>query len=188
MTATPGLVAALLGFLGLAVAGPSRAQRSPNLVRWQRVRVTAPAAGLVRNVFGMEDVTRDSVILVREPSPGRFDTVRLARRQIEVFEVSRHRGSHALAGALVGAAAGVVWGASWATHTSNPASSTAFEGTWGDNTGGILVRVLAGGLAGAVVGGLFKTETWVALRPRELRMEVTSLPVGRLRLGGRLTL
>lgn len=180
------LLAAALGMSAWGGFHPLSGQQSPSLARWQRVRVTAPAAGLVRNVFGLESVTADSVILVRQPSPGQLDTVRLPRNALQRFEVSRHRGSLALPGFGIGLGVGAVVAAQWAKKTPNP-SGNSF-GPQVDNVGGILLRVIAGGLAGAIVGGSIHTEHWATVPVGELRMSLTTWPAGHLELGAALTL
>jgi hypothetical protein len=172
----------VLATLGLSLPIPLTAQEPPSLVPWQRVRVTAPAAGLVRNVFAILSVTTDSVILVRQLSPARLDTVRLPRTALQTLEVSLHRGSYALAGLGVGLAVGGVVAARWATKTANPSTGPTF-GPELDNVPGILVIVGVAGLAGAIGGGLIHTEKWSAVPLDRLRLGPPPLTAGRLGFG-----
>jgi hypothetical protein len=105
---------------------------------------------------------------------------------LQTLEVSKRRGSLALPGFFVGLGVGAVWAAHWATHTSNP--FTPFEGTYGDNAGGILLRVGAGGLAGAIAGSLIHFEKWTAVPLGELRIDLRPRPGSQLGFGALLTL
>ncbi len=171
-------IAAVLALSASAGWHATPAQQAPALVEWQRVRVTATAAGLSNSVFALRSVTPDSVVLIRQPSPGRLDTVRLARGAVQTLEVSKGHRSLALVGLILGAGVGVAWGAQWATHASNPGMLSQM-----DNAPGILLRVGIAAFAGALGGGLVRHERWVAVPLEAVRIVCVPGRGGAVRVG-----
>jgi hypothetical protein len=184
MIGTPvRLLTAVLCLEAFATVQPLSAQQAPTVRRTQRVRVSAPAAGLARNVFWMEALSADSVILFRQRYPGPLDTVHVSRAALKTFEVSKHQGSLAWPGFGIGVVVGVFVAIDWADRTSNHSTNGSLSVPGIDNAPGISMRVVGCGLAGAFLGALIHTEQWVTVPLGELRMGLTSLPAGRLGLG-----
>ncbi len=146
------------------------AQEPPALAPRQRVRVTAPAAGLVRNIFAILSSSADSLIFVRQTSQAGLDTIRLPRAAVRTLEVSVHRGSYALVGLGLGLATGVVVAATWATN--NDVGGGNFGPNF-DNAPAIIGIVGAGAIAGAVGGGRIRTEKWRAVPADRVRVATT---------------
>ena len=195
--------------------GPLSAQQPPSLAPGQRVRVTAPAAGLVRKVGTLGVVTADSlVLLVLRPGvstgAASVDTVRksVPRTGVQTLEVSRGGAGR---GWLHGAELGFLLGAGvgfFIPHTGGkflekPTAPPADDfladlvfggGGAGGFGGGILHERLifallggvAGGTLGAIIGHGTDTERWERVPLDRLRVGMTPLPAGRLGLGASL--
>jgi hypothetical protein len=192
MISIRGVIAIVLGLNAVAAFRPLSAQQPPSLAWGQRVRVTAPAAGLIQAVGTLEAVTADSVVLgLERPDPfagtGFERTVRTAvpRTALQTLEVSRGRHSYYKwaglgIGLAVGAAVGGILGP--LLHDSNAGMGPQI----GSGMVFVMSLVTFGGV-GAGVGGRTGHETWAAVPLDRLHVGMTPLPAGRLGLGASLT-
>lgn len=200
-TAAPLLVALTM----FALAGPSKAQDSVLAVSsGQRVRVTAPAAGLDRTIAQVESLSTDRITLLTDarPSdrarpaaagPGR---ITLPLDSVVSLEISRgtHRRAHkgSVTGGIALGALGLIWGASGGLNGTLYTCGGAISPDCGYGqllgaAGGALGGALLGGLAGGVIGWLSPAETWEPVPTRHVRVTLLPLPSHRLGFGATLS-
>ena len=163
----------------ILLLGPLLAQQPPSLAAGRRVRVTAPAAGIAREVGTLEAVTPDSVVWVRVVEQRLFylvqlDTLRRAvpRAALQSLEVSVAKKGHALIGLGIGMAAGAALGG-----LGYAASSSRYGA-------GIFIPLLSavGGAIGAAIGAAH-TDVWRAVPLDRLHTGATPPPFNRLGFG-----
>lgn len=134
-----------------------------NLDTGTRMRATLAGAdeGVVGSLFAVDGST---LTLVSEY----HRTVELPRDMIAKLEVSDGKKGHALVGLLSGVALGAVLGA-----VEKVDQNCIGEGcfTKGENIG---YGALGGGVVGALVGALIKTDRWVEVPRGRIRVEVKS--------------
>jgi hypothetical protein len=183
-------IATILGLAVFAAFPPLSAQQPPSLAPGQRVRVTAPAAGLVREVGTLDAVSADSVVLLQERH--RYDkrwsivTVRTAvpRTALQALEISVGRRTYVKwAGLGIGLAVGAAVGGMLGNlvHDSN----SGFGPQIGSGVVFVMSFVTFGGI-GAAVGASIGRDIWAAVPLDGLRVGMTPLPAGRLGLGASL--
>ena len=187
-------VSVVLAALAAGRVAPAAAQGASDPVPGQRVRVTTPAGG--RRIVGRLLERSDGELVVQvDTSQVRHIDARDVRR----LEVSLGRRSMAGVGASVGAAVGAVAGTVYGLHTST--ADTCHPGGWLDPfgcagdagfrvaeaIGHVVVSGFAGGVAGALLGGVIglsaRHEAWRDAPPGRVRPQVLNLPGGRIGLG-----
>jgi len=179
----------------IVVVPPVVGAPGPEAAVWltpgERIRVTAPSAGIIHQTATLMRMSGDSIVL-RGLGARRGDTLavpdsgRLALPlgRVTSFEISlgveSHRRGGVLLGALIGAVAGYVLGGSGGcdvdvgSHVQHLPCAVLGTG------GGALI----GAAAGAVVGGALHSERWEQVPLNQLRRaRVTSLPGGRALTG-----
>ena len=183
-----GLIAAVLGLGVLAAFQPLSAQQPPPLRPGQRVRVTAPSAGLHRTVGVVEAVRGREIVLEPDSPPPAWSRsgyqadsldVAVSLDSVRTLDVSVGTHGHASAGVLIGAA--IV--------------GTGF-GFWAGSCQGFLcispgavaaAGALLGGLVGAVVGSSIVTDDWASVPVSSAQVGLIVTRGGRLGLGASLT-
>lgn len=215
MNRTPGLVPVLLA-VSVAAAGcmpvligtrepfdstgivvpPVVGAPSPESAVWltagQRVRVTAPSAGIIHQTATLVGMSGDSIVLgalgaKRGDAPALSDRSRRAvpLGSVTSLEISRgtgsNRGGGAIVGALVGAVGGGVLGGSGGCDLEIGLRMQHFSCTVLGAVGGAVV----GAGVGALVGGALHSERWEQVPLDQLRrVRVSSVPGGRVRRYG----
>lgn len=181
-------IAAVLGLSVFAAFTTLSAQPPPSLAPGQRVRVTAPSAGLDRTVGTVWAVRGREIVLEPDsPRPAwsrsgyRADSLDVAvwLDSVRSLEVSVGRHGHFWAGAGIGAAiAGTGFG--------------FLAGSGGIGTPDVNPAVVAGAVLGGVVGGIFGasvvTDDWANVPLSGARIGVIVAPGRRLGLGASLAL
>jgi hypothetical protein len=174
MCSTP--LPALLVLATLA-AGLAHAQR---LQPGQRVRVTAPALGIVRHPAHFQALRNDSLVVVVDAGSQTLPVSSITR-----LEVARtphgHPWTGAAVGAGVGALTGVVVGLSVGEEqcTASCGSLFCFCITKGQAAAGLgFGGALGGAFIGMIVGALIKTDGWADIPPDQLRLIVVSRAAG----------
>lgn len=128
------------------------AQAPQPIAAGTRVRVTAPAAGLVRVAGRVESLSRDSLVLVPDSAIG---SVRLATSALSSLEVSRGRRRHIAAGVALGYA--LMFGLGLAGH---PGMDHTDAAPFAEAIGYGIVYGTPVALAGGIIGGSIRTERW----------------------------
>jgi len=167
---------------------PLVAQQPPSLAAGQRVRITAPPAGILRDTGTLRALTADSVVWLRaipRRLVGRLavDTVRtaVARSALRKIEVATSRRGHAGVGFLIGLGVGLTVGEIQASRNEcliyicKPGAVVA-QGA------------IVGGLLGAIVGAMIRTQTWADVPLDGLGVVVAPVSFNRLGLGAQLAL
>ena len=176
-------------------AGSLLAQGAPALTPGQRVRVTAPAAGLDRTVGTIRAVRGRVIVLEPEwarparSRPGRpADSlgVQVSLDSVRSLEVSLGTRSHFWSGAGTGAVVGgvglaIVGAASASTCQGFICFSPAAVAGAGLVAGGLI-----GGLLGGIIGAAIITDRWVNVPLGGDRLSLRVAPGGRLGLGASL--
>jgi len=181
----------------LVVVPPVVGAPNPESIVWltpgQRVRVTAPSAGIINQTGTLVGMAGDSIVL-RGLGVKRSDSATVpdsSRRAVPLgsvtrFEISRgtesNRKGAALVGALIGAVGGGVLGGSGGCDLEIGFRVQHFSCAVLGAIGGAVV----GGAAGAVVGGFLHSEHWEQVpldQLQRVRVRIASPPRGRLGLG-----
>jgi hypothetical protein len=194
----------LVALAALGGPGALPAQEPAGLERGDRVRVTAPQAGLVRAEASFEALSADSLVLAgvqlragTAAAPQAFPRLAVARDQVGDLELRvatrRHTRAGARVGVVVGGLAGVAYGLStpvrchWAADWLFSLSTVQCVGAVGGTTSWVLVHALLGGGSGALLGGaigwLTRTDSWRKVPLQRMRPIVDLLPNDRLGLG-----
>ena len=153
----------------LAAAAPPAAPDRFDLPRGLRVRVGSTEGPVAGNVHGS-----DADALLIADGAGRI--VRVPRAAVTRLEIYSGRKDHLVRGAVIGAAAGIAFGLV-ATRSSAPDPSCGCEEDWSPLATMLLATM--GGSAGAVVGNVVNTDTWMAIPPERLR---PAQPKGAVRI------
>jgi len=137
------------------------AQPAEPVAAGARIRVTAPAVGLVRVPGRLEAFDGDSLVLVPDSAIG---AVHLALAGVRVFEVSRGRRRHIAAGVALGYA--LMFGLGLAGH---PGMEHTDAGPFAEAIGYGLRYGTPVAILGGILGASIRTERWepVQLRVRE---------------------
>lgn len=183
MSRARGRWIAAVGGLTILAALPLSAQQPPSLAPGQRVRVTAPSAGLDQMV-GTVVAVREREIVLRPDSlaPGADTTTSVSLYRIRTLEVSRGMHRHLLpavgAGAGIGALLFGVWGYSLAQDCNRK-----FECDLNTTQAGAIGAAL-GVLFGGVIGGGVapRRESWATMPLRGQRVGLIVTPSGRVGL------
>jgi hypothetical protein len=193
MRALRPVVAALMT---LAALGRASGQDLPRLVLGQRVRVTAPAAGLRKQTGVLLALTPDTLVVgalgdqvVVGVAP--FDTMgtKVPLAMVHVLEVSAGRAGHPWIGAAVGGVAGAAVGAiaGWAAGDDPPNDQLLCDlflpcppsRSAGEKAAlGAAIGLGAGALLGRFVGQLLRTEAWAKVPLERIRLVVRPAPGG----------
>jgi len=164
----------LLVALATLAAAPAHAQR---LQSGQRVRVTAPALGMVRQPAHYQALRDDSLVVVVDAGFRSLPMSSITRLEI-AGKPHRHPWTGAAVGAGLGGVTGVVVGLSVGEESCHGTSSF-FCLTKGQMAAGLGVGgALGGALIGAVVGALIKSDSWADIPPDQLPLIVVSRPDG----------
>ena len=185
-----GLVAVVLGLEAFAALQPLSAQRPPYLAPGQRVRVTAPSAGLTGAIATVEALSAHDITLRRERlGHAGTDTLQMVPLDlVSLLQVNRRHG-HAGIGALIGFGVGAIGGVIEVAR-ENAQSSTNFL-RFSPLVGALFG--LPGAGIGALVGALVRTDEWRPVDLQRLRIGLGPLsaqswppmPLGqRLRVTG----
>jgi len=164
-----GLIAVVLGLEVFAALEPLSAQQSPYPTPGQRVRVTAPSAGLTRAIVTLEALSAHDITLRRErvgsEGTGALQVVPLD--SVSSLQVS-HRHGHAGTGALIGFGLGAIGGVIEVAreNAQNSSNFLRFSPLVGALFG------LPGAGIGAIVGVLARTEEWVPVDLQALRIRL----------------
>jgi hypothetical protein len=167
------LTLGVVSLLAVARPLPTSAQ-APPIEPATRVRVTISDHG-IRHVGALRAVDGDTLVL---------DTLRLARTAITRLEVSRGRKGHAVLGAVIGAVTlgvvGAVGGAAYSQIPDYPDDVTETAALGGG------AGLVLGGLIGAGVGALIKSDRWEEASFDQLHVSFMRWPGGPLGLSLRL--
>ena len=200
-TIRAGFVAALLGCAAVVAYEPLSAQLPPQLVLGARLRVTTSAPGARPSEGALLALSESTLVVgVDSAHASRFEAARI--RRIEVWEGRR---SYSRVGATAFGVAGALAGAleGWAT---GPRCSRGHDsGFWpfidsfgrigciGTTMGAVgwtALTTVAGGMAGALLGGtlgsLVHEDKWRSLPLDRLRVEIAPQPGGQVALGASL--
>jgi len=167
-----GLTAAVLGLGAFAVLPPLSAQRSPHLTPGQRVRVTAPTAGLTGAMATVEALSVHDITLRREQlGHGETDTLQMVPLDSVLFLQVSHRHGHAGIGALIGLGVGAIGGMIEVARENAHARTNFLRFS---PIVGALFGIPGAGI-GALVGVLVRTEEWVPVDLHRLRIGLLPL-------------
>jgi hypothetical protein len=181
--------------LGLALAGPLRAQKLPLPVPGQRVRVTIPSEGSRAMLLTFGAIRADSIVFGGPESGTDVRRLALPLDAVARLEVSRGTRNHLRAGILVGFLAGMVGGTLAGADARddpectgiprNPFSCLFYETRTADQKRGaiLLSFAAAGTVIGALVGKYTTIELWQSVPLDRPRVTLAPLPAGRLGLG-----
>ena len=197
-------VALALAALGLSVAQRVAAQDLPWLTPGQRVRVTAPDAGMARTVARLVAFTPESLVVARVPSGHpRADSLADARRtaiplgSVTALDAGAGRRGHTVLGIVIGGAVAGAAGAAYGYSQGNndPAANflcdyifpcgprtAAGKAAWYGALG-----ALYGGVLGGIVGSLVRTERWVPVPLDRVRVSLVAADRGRLGVAATLS-
>jgi hypothetical protein len=181
------LPAALFTLAALAAPRPASAQQRLKVRTWERVRVTAPSAGLDRTIATVVSRSAHDITLrLGDPERSRrggggLADVKLLLDSVRSMEVSIGVGrSHAGIGAAIGFFSGFAVG--YIVGKSQPPNKWFF-----DATGAFAVEgALLGGLAGALIGSAIRPEHWRRVALHYHPVTVVGLQGGRLGIGASL--
>lgn len=146
----------------LAPVTATLAQQRAPLDPGQRLRITAPGLGMEQQAALLERVRGDTLVVTAD------STVSVPVTAVTRLEVFRGRSGHAWTGAVIGAGAGAAVGTVTAVLVCESAWCTVDGGVI---MAGLGIGILSGGLAGAGVGALIKSDRW------------EDVPLDRLRVG-----
>jgi len=180
-----GCIGIAVGLVASAALRSLSAQQLPEVRPGQRVRVTAPSAGLHQAVSTVEALSASELTLLRERlhERGWVDTlhVRVALDSVRRVEVSTGQHSHEWTGAGVGAVVGGTVGYMIGQRRKCSCCGPCYSAEGG---------ALLGGVVGAVVGGLIgdgiRTDEWLPVDLHRLRIGLLPQSGGRLGLGASL--
>jgi hypothetical protein len=154
---------------------PLSAQQAPSLTPGQRVRVTAPSAGLTGAIATVEALSAHDITLrCGRLGHGGTDTLQIVPLDsLSLLEVNRRHG-HAGIGALIGFGVGAIGGVIEIAREN----ARSCEGMWcGPRFSPIMGALfgLPGAGIGALVGAFVRTDEW---RPVDLhRLRIGLLPL-----------
>ncbi len=143
----------LVWTLGICAAIQQLGAQAPQrITAGARVRVTAPAAGLVRAVGRVESFDGDSLVLVPDRAGA---ATRLARQSLRSLEVSRGRRRHVVTGIALGYA--LMFGLGFAGHPGQPHTDA---GPFLEGIGYGIIYGTPVALLGGILGASIRTERW----------------------------
>jgi hypothetical protein len=151
---------ALVPFATLAAQEPA-----PPLEPGTRVRVTAPALGIEKQVAMFESVRGDTLVMLA-------DTRMIPCPLSSVTRIDRYHGRKSWGwwkGALIGLGAGATAGAIWGAFEYEAGNCGSFDESDCIVLGAIIIGVPAT-LVGGVVGALIRTDRWEEVPLDQLRV------------------
>jgi hypothetical protein len=187
--------------------GSLSAQQPPSLKPGQRIRVTAAAEGLTKDLATLLALSRDTIVIGRPHHHwhGGTDTVRAAMPlgDLQDLEVSIGRRSYWTQGLIIGGIGGGVAGVLYgAIHGIDVDGTNAYCVSQGWASGTHCTRLIApglkasiraglvgtalGALAGLAIGSGFHRERWVKVPLDRLQVAVVPQSSGGLDLGASL--
>ena len=164
-------------FAPLAPSPVDSAARRP-LAPGQRVRVTAPSAGIHKEVATVEAISADTLVLERRWAGQPLRTA-VVRDSVQTLEISRGQQRYTLLGATLGAILGL--GAGAIADRSCERSSG-----WIVICPFRLVGALLGAGFGAFAGAAKATDQWEPVPPGRIRARLTPFLADRLGLSASL--
>jgi hypothetical protein len=167
-----GLIAVVLGVEAFAALQPLSAQQSPNLMPGQRVRVTAPSAGMNDAIATVEALSAHDITLRRERlGHGGTDTLQMVPLDSVSFLQVSHRHGHAGTGALIGFGVGAIGGVMEVARENAQARTNFLK--FSPLVGALFG--LPGAGIGALLGVFVRTEEWVIVDLLRFRIGLVPL-------------
>jgi len=171
----------ILAMLAIAFVGPGRAGAQDVLLLkpGAKVRMTAPALGLSKQVGRVQELNGDTLVVlvdVLHKSSLRLEMTDVPLSSISKLEVITGRRGHWLEGAGIGVLLGVVVGAA----SGDDPSDQWFAYSAGQKAG---MYGVVFGLAGAGIGALIKSDKWAEVPLEQLRPRLIAAENGRVGVG-----
>ncbi len=185
--------------LALAAAAPmagAQAQGPPRLAQGQRVRVTAPEAGLTRQTGILVALSPDTLVVAglgARSLIGDTAGTKIPLRMVSALELSAGRNKHPVVGGVIGALAGGTAGVIGGLTSGSDRGlicNVLFPCLSSGQKAAVMGLTWAfyGGVLGALIGELALGERWEKVPLDLVRTAVRPLPGGRTGLGVSLPL